>query len=120
MQQLKITKSIMVPNIMFFHPKWLDENFKNQAGRVILVLRPTEKSNLKRLLSQSLSLERFVMKFGDIVQLLLKAEIQEFKEPKVDSINSWTDFLVYQIAIIGEYQGWDPKLIVPTGQVKSS
>ena len=47
MAHLKISKSIMVPNMLYFHPKWLDEKFYNLAGAVILDLRPTEKSNLK-------------------------------------------------------------------------
>ena len=119
MQQLKITKSVLIPNLMFFHPKWLDEDFKNAAGSIIMVLRSTERSNLKRLLSQSLNLDRCVAKFGDLVQMLLKVDVKEFKQPKLEEVNSWRDFLIYLVCIIGEYQNWNPNFIQPDNQIKS-
>ena len=120
MSHLKISKSTTVPNIMYFHPKWLDEKFRNAAGSVILELRPTEKSNLKSLLVQSINLERAVTKFGDIVQMLLKAGINDFTALEVDKIDSWHQFLVYIVCIIGEHQGWNPNMIQPANEVRSS
>ena len=120
MQHLKISQPKLIPNLMFFHPKWLDEKFRNSVGSTILVLGPTERSNLKRLLSQSLNLDRCVAKFGDLVQMLLKVEVTEFKRPKLEEINSWRDFLVYLVCLIGDYQNWNPNFIQPDTQIKSS
>lgn len=106
--------------MMFFHPKWLDEKFTNAAGSVILELRPTEKSNLKNLLVQSLNLERCVTKFGDIVQMLLKAGIKDFTSVQEDEVDSWHQFLVYIVNIIGDHQGWNPNMIAPMNEVKPS
>ena len=87
MSHLKITKPIKVPNIMFFHPQWLDQKFKTVSGSVILELRSTERTNLKRLLLQTLNLDRCVTKWGDIVLLLKKAGVTSFSHPKVDEID---------------------------------
>ena len=111
MAHLQIRQPEKVPNIMFFHPKWLDEKFLNVAGSVILHLRSTEKSNLKRLLLQSISLDRCVTKWGDIVSNLLKAGVEDFSPIKLDDVKSWHQLLVYIVNLIAVYQGWDPKLI---------
>ena len=118
MAHLKISKSTKIPNLMYFHPKWLDERFTNVSGSVILELRPTEKSNLKSLLVQSLNLERCVTKFGDLVQMLLKAGVMEFKPLAINEIDSWHQLLVYIICIIGDHQGWNPHLIQPASEIR--
>ena len=118
MSHLKISQSKKIPNAMFFHPKWLDEKFTNAAGSVILELRPTEKSNLKSLLVQSLNLERCVTKFGDLVQLLLKVGITEFKLLPVNELDSWHQLLINIVCIIGEHQGWNPHMIQPASEIK--
>ena len=105
---------------MFFHPKWLDEKFRNAAGSVILELRPTEKSNLKSLLVQSLNIERCVTKYGDIVQMLLKAGIKDFNTVEVSKIESWHQFLIHIVAIVSDHQGWNPNMIQPANELKSS
>ena len=111
MAQLQIRSPQKVPNIMFFHPKWLDEQFLNVAWSVILQLRSTEKSNLKRLLLQSISLDRCVTKWGDIVSNLLRAGVDDFSPIKLEEVKSWHQFLVYIVNLIAVYQGWDRKLI---------
>ena len=119
MNQLKISQSILVPNLMFFHPKWLNEKFTNAAGSVILELRPTEKSNLKSLLVHSLNLERCVTKFGDLVQMLMKVGITDFKPVKTEEINSWHQLLVNIVSIIGDHQGWNPNMIQPASEIRT-
>ena len=111
MDHLKIREPINVPNLMFFHPQWLDQKFTNVAGSVILQLRTTEKSNLKRLFLQAISLDRCVAKWGDIVTILLKAGVTDFECPKLDQISSWHQLLVYIVNLIARHQGWDPKMI---------
>ena len=120
MTHLKISKSMMVPNLLYFHPKWLNEKFTNAAGSVILELRPTEKSNLKSLLVHSLNLERCVTKFGDLVQMLFKVGITDFTPVPTGEINSWHQLLVNIISIIGDHQGWNPNMIQPASELRSS
>ena len=118
MAHLKLKAPINVPNLMFFHNKWLDEKYTNVFGSVILELRPNEKSNLKRLMSQSLNLERCVAKFSDIVQMLLKVGVTNFDKPAINDINSWDSLLVYFVAIIAKHQGWNPDSITRKSEVK--
>ena len=113
MDHLKIRQPIRVPNLMFFHPKWLDNDFKNMVGSTILQLRPTEKSNLKRLLFQTLNIDRCVTKWGDIVQMLLRANVTDFTPIGLHQVKSWHELLIYIVNIIGQHQGWDPKMIAP-------
>ena len=108
----------MVPNIMFFHPKWLDKQFENAAGSVILKLKPTEISNLKRLFNLTFSLDRSVTKWGDLVQLLLKADVTDFKHIDLKHVKSWHQLLVYFVNIIGQHQGWDPAMIAPPSELR--
>ena len=108
---LGIQDPMMIPNISFFHPKWLDEKFKNSAGSVILDLRPNERANLKRLFFQSFSLDRCVTKWGDLVQVLLKAGITDFTFEDLKKVKSWHQLLIYFVNIIGQHQGWDPAMI---------
>ena len=119
MAQLKLKTSIVVPNLMFFHNKWLDEKFTNMFGSVILELRPNEKSNLKRLMAQTLNLERCVAKFSDIVQMLLKVGVTDFTKPALKDIKSWAQLLVFFVAIIAKHQGWNPDNISRKNEVKS-
>ena len=119
MAQLRLKQAKPVPNLMFFHAKWLDEKFTNISGQVILQLRPNEKSNLKRLMGQTLNLDRCVAKFQDIVKMLLKAGVKDFKKPNVKDIDSWHQLLVYIIAIIAEHQGWDPNTIPVNSEIKN-
>ena len=118
MKHLRINRPIDLPNLMFFHNQWLDKEFTTVIGTVILRLRPTEKSNLKRLMAQTMNLERCVAKFGDLVQMLLKVGVTNFAQPKLEDIKSWHQLLVYIIAIIGKYQGWDPNLIAAASEIK--
>lgn len=119
MAHLKLKKPINVPNLMFFHNKWLDEKFTNAFGTVILELRPNEKSNLKRLMAQTLNLERCVAKFSDIVQMLLKVGVTNFEKPAIKDIDSWTQLLVFFVAIIAKHQGWNPELITRKNEIKT-
>ena len=118
MAHLKLRKAIDVPNLMFFHPKWLDENFTNNLGNVVLQLRPNEKSNLKRHLSQTLNLDRCVAKFSDLVHLLLKVGVTNFEKPTLNTIGSWDQLLVFIVAIIAKHQGWDPSAITTKTELK--
>ena len=118
MAHLKLKTPIMVPNLMYFHNKWLDERFTNMFGSVILELRPTEKSNLKRLMAQTLNLERCVAKFNDLVQMLLKVGVTDFSKPTIKDIKSWDQLLVFFVAIIAKHQGWNPDTIARKSEVK--
>ena len=118
MAQLKLKKPMIVPNLMYFHNKWLDEKFTNAFGSVILELRPNEKSNLKRLMAQTLNLERCVAKFSDIVQMLLKVGVTNFDRPAIKDIDSWAKLLVFFVAIIAKHQGWNPNQISRKNEVK--
>ena len=118
MAHLKLKTPIDVPNLMYFHNKWLDERFTNTFGSVILELRPNEKSNLKRLMAQTLNLERFVAKFTDIVQMLLKVGVTDFSKPTIKSIKSWDQLLVFLVAIVAKHQGWNPEMITRKNEVK--
>ena len=118
MAHLKLRTAIDVPNLMYFHPKWLDENFTNNLGNVVLQLRPNEKSNLKRLLSQTLNLDRCVAKFADIVRMLLKVGVKDFNKPTLKNIGSWDQLLVFIVAIIAKHQGWDPSQISAKNELK--
>lgn len=120
MTHLQITSPIMIPNIMHFHPKWLDIQFKNEAGSVILNLKPTEKSNLKRLFNQTFSLDRLVTKWGDLVQTVMKAGITDFTQPDLKHVKSWHQLLIYFINIIGRHQGWDPNMIALPNEVRTA
>ena len=119
MAQLKLKTPILVPNLMYFHNKWLDEKYTNMFGTVILELRPNEKSNLKRLMAQTLNLERCVAKFSDIVQMLLKVGVTNFAKPAIEDIKSWDQLLVFFVAIIAKHQGWNPDSIARKSEVKS-
>ena len=118
MAQLKMKVPITVPNLMFFHTKWLDEKYTNISGKVILELRPNEKSNLKRLMGQTLNLDRCVAKFSDLVKMLLKVGVTDFKKPQVRNISSWHQLLTFIVAIIADHQGWDPNTITVKDEVK--
>ena len=118
MAQLNLKVPLTVPNLMYFHSKWLDEKYTNLAGQVILELRPNEKSNLKRLMGQTLNLDRCVAKFQDIVKMLLKVGITDFKKPQIKNITSWHQLLTFIVAIIAEHQGWDPNLITAPNEIK--
>ena len=118
MTHLNITTPRMVPNIMFFHPKWLDKQFENNNGTVILNLKPTEKSNLKRLFNQTFTLDRSVTKWGDLVQTLMKAGINDFTQLDLKHVKSWHQLLIYFVNIIGQHQGWDPNMIAHPNEVR--
>ena len=119
MAQLNLKVPLTVPNLMYFHSKWLDEKYTSLSGNVILELRPNEKSNLKRLMGQTLNLDRCVAKFPDIVKMLLKVGITDFKKPQIKNITSWHQLLTFFVAIIAEHQGWDPNLITAPNEVKT-
>ena len=119
MAQLNLKVPLTVPNLMYFHSKWLDEKYTSLSGQVILELRPNEKSNLKRLMGQTLNLDRCVAKFPDIVKMLLKVGITDFKKPQIKNITSWHQLLTFFVAIIAEHQGWDPNLITAPNEVKT-
>ena len=119
MAHLKLKAPIQVPNMMYFHNKWLDEKYTNAFGTVILELRPNEKSNLKRLMAQTLNLERCVAKFTDIVQMLLKVGVSNFDKPNIEDIQSWDQLLVFFVAIIAKHQGWNPEHITRKSEVKT-
>ena len=118
MAHLKLKSPISVPNMLYFHNKWLDEKFTNVFGKVILELRPNEKSNLKRLMAQTLNLERCVAKFSDIVHMLLKVGVSNFEKPAIKDIDSWDKLLVFFVAIIAKHQGWNPEMFSRKSEVK--
>ena len=119
MAHLKIKVPCTVPNLMFFHSKWLDEKYTNLSGQVFLELRPNEKSNLKRLMGQTLNLDRCVAKFSDLVKMLLKVGVTDFTKPQVRNISSWHQLLTFIVAIIADHQGWNPNMITISNEVKT-